>query len=241
VILRSLSVCAATAVAVIGTSGAPGQAAATNVVAHWKMNEPAGATTMVDSSGHNINGQIGSAVVTGVTYLGATGYHWNRVNPNEAPAKPERLVTANDSRLNPGTGDYAVTIRFRTTHSYGNMIQKGQAGSKGGYFKFQNVKGKVSCLFRGRDSSGNTVSKSVNSGTTLLNDGAWHTLRCERTADKVELWVDDNVKPRRGLGPTGNIENNVPLTIGGKLNCDQVKVTCDYFSGDFDYVKIEAG
>ena len=32
----------------------------------------------------------------------------------------------------------------------------------------------------------------------------------------------------------------MPLTIGGKVDCDQVKVTCDYFAGDIDWVRIEA-
>jgi hypothetical protein len=29
------------------------------------------------------------------------------------------------------------------------------------------------------------------------------------------------------------------LTIAGKLNCDQVNTTCDYFAGDLDNLKIE--
>ena len=29
------------------------------------------------------------------------------------------------------------------------------------------------------------------------------------------------------------------MTIAGKGNCDQVEITCDYFSGDIDYVRIE--
>ena len=32
-----------------------------------------------------------------------------------------------DSRLNPGSDDYAVTIRYRTNQHFGNIIQKGQA------------------------------------------------------------------------------------------------------------------
>jgi hypothetical protein len=28
------------------------------------------------------------------------------------------------------------------------------------------------------------------------------------------------------------------MTIAGKLNCDQVNVSCDYFAGGLDYVKI---
>ena len=36
----------------------------------------------------------------------------------------------------------------------------------------------------------------------------------------------------------GIIDNKIPMTIGGKINCDQVKTTCDYFSGNIDYVSI---
>ncbi|MBI5089945.1 MAG: PKD domain-containing protein, partial [Actinobacteria bacterium] len=35
--------------------------------------------------------------------------------------------------------------------------------------------------------------------------------------------------------------NNWDLTIGGKPECDQVTVTCDYFTGDIDWVRIEKG
>jgi hypothetical protein len=32
----------------------------------------------------------------------------------------------------------------------------------------------------------------------------------------------------------------MPLSIGGKVQCDQIDDTCDYFSGDIDWVRIEA-
>ena len=28
------------------------------------------------------------------------------------------------------------------------------------------------------------------------------------------------------------------MTIGGKINCDQIAITCDYFSGQIDFIKI---
>ncbi len=73
-----------------------------------------------------------------------------------------------------------------------------------------------------------------------LNDGQWHTIRCERTATKVVMTID-GTKKRTGNGATGAITNTSVMTIGGKVNCDQVKVTCDYFVGDIDYVRIEKG
>jgi hypothetical protein len=37
---------------------------------------------------------------------------------------------------------------------------------------------------------------------------------------------------------TGTISNTSTLSIAGKLNCDQVKITCDYWTGQMDYVQI---
>jgi hypothetical protein len=220
----------------------PAYATATTTIADWEMNEATGAHVMADSSGNGINGTIGSAVHTGFVFNGATGYDWTSTNPNQPPPKPERLVQVPDSRLNPGSRDYAVTVRFRTTHSYGNMIQKGQSATPGGYFKWEIPNGQLMCLFRSRDASGHLLGeKSVKSPIGKpLNDGAWHTVRCEKTVDRVTMTIDGTTTVQSSHGTIGSIANNVPLTIAGKLNCDQVSVTCDYFAGDIDYVRIQA-
>jgi hypothetical protein len=214
----------------------PANAAIDRPVAIWQMNEAAGARTMVDSSGNGLNGTIGTHVQTGVALSGGgTGYRFPYLKPNTPPADPQHLVTVpNSTRLNPGTGDFAVEFRMRTTHSFGNVIQKGQAGSKGGYWKFQQPSGKISCLFRG--SAGSSTASAGSS--VRVNDGNWHTVRCERTATMVTMKID-GVVTGRNRNATGTIANTRPVTIAGKGNCDQVTITCDYFSGDIDYVKIE--
>jgi PKD repeat protein len=212
---------------------------ATATVADWQMNEPAGATVLTDSSGNAVHGVVGSAIQTGYVDGAVTAYHWSNTQPNQPPPKPERLVQVADDRLNPGDEDYAVTVRFRTTRTFGNIIQKGQATNPGGYFKWQIPQGKLVCKFKGVDENGVFISKTVNSGEHLLNDGLWHTVRCERKGNQVIMTIDGTIE-RKGNGPTGSISNDVPLTIGGKLNCDQIDVTCDYFVGEIDYVTIEA-
>jgi hypothetical protein len=212
-------------------------AAATKTLALWQMNEAAGARTMLDSSGNNINGSIGSAVITGATFDGATGYRWPFTSPTEPPAKPERLVLVSDSRLNPGSGDYAITLRYRTIQHFGNIIQKGQGGATGGYWKIENPGGVLTCVFRGKDSSGNWHRKEVTSGTAL-SDGQWHTVRCERTATQLTLTVDGSTT-RSVSGSTGTISNPRPISIAGKSNCDNIRITCDYFTGDIDWIRIE--
>jgi Laminin G domain len=207
----------------------PANAAVDQPVAIWQMDEPPGSATMLDGSGNGLNGVVG----TGVQARGGT-YGFPFVRPNQPPANPQRLVqVAHDDRLNPGTGDFAVEFRMRTTHNFGNVVQKGQSGSKGGYFKFQQPNGKISCLFRG--SAG---SSTASSGAVRVNDGQWHTVRCERTATGVVMTVD-GVVTGRNRNRTGTIANTRPLTVAGKLNCDQVETTCDYFAGELDYLKIE--
>ena len=210
---------------------APASAA---TLADWEMNEGAGAQTMIDASGH-VNGTIGSAVHTGVSVMGATVYRWPFASPTAPPPKPERIVQANSSSLNPGSGTYTVSLRYRTTQHFGNIVQKGQAGSAGGYFKVENPHGQINCVFRGVV-SGKLVRKAVTS-PAVLSDGAFHVATCTRTANALTLTIDGSVVDT-AHGSTGNISNTRPVTIGGKLNCDQIKTTCDYYTGDIDWVKL---
>src|SRR6478736_9246113 len=198
---------------------APASAA---TLADWEMNEGSGAHTMIDASGH-VNGTIGSAVQTGVSISGATAYHWVFTSPTAPPAKPERIVQASSSTLNPNSGNYTVTLRYRTTKHFGNIVQKGQAGSSGGYFKIENPNGNLTCVFRGTSSSGAFLRRQVVS-PTVLSDGQWHVARCARTATGVTLTIDGKVVDTAN-GSSGNITNNRPISIAGKLNCDQINTT----------------
>jgi hypothetical protein len=190
---------------------------------------------MADSSGH-VNGTIGSAVQTGVSVMGATAYRWVFTSPTAPPAKPQRLVQANSATLNPGSGSYTVQLRYRTTKHFGNIVQKGQAGSAGGYFKIENPGGHLNCVFRGTNSSGQFQRKDAQA-PTAQSDGNWHIATCSRTSTGLTLTIDGKVVAT-AKGSSGNITNSNPITIGGKLNCDQVKITCDYFTGGIDYVTI---
>ena len=145
-------------------------------------------------------------------------------------------MQANSSTLNPNSGNYTVMLRYRTTKHFGNIVQKGQAGSSGGYFKIENPNGKLTCVFRGTNSSGNFLRKQVVS-PGVLSDGQWHVARCARTATALTLTIDGKVVETAN-GSSGNITNNRPISIAGKLNCDQIKTTCDYFTGDIDYITI---
>jgi Laminin G domain len=213
-------------------------AAANTTLALWNLDEGPAATVMADSSGNGINGVINPAgVQTGVVSGTDTFYRWSLVKPTEPPPKPERVIQINDSRLNPGTRDFAVSFRYRTTKPFGNIMQKGQATTRGGNFKFQLPQGNVTCLVRG--SSGQRAVRSLGA----YDDNQWHTVRCERTASGITETISDAngvLQETRHLnGATGNISNTFPMTVGGKISCDQVEVTCDYYAGDIDWIKYE--
>jgi hypothetical protein len=231
------SVCAVAAVLVAAGPGVAGTSAsaASRTVADWEMNEAKGATVMTDSSGNGLTGSIGSMVTTGVGYAGATGYRFSYVTPNTPPAYPQKLVTVPENDLlDPGTSDFTLTIRYRTTHGFGNIIQKGQATSSGGQWKLQAPKGILQCVWTG------SLRKAAMGSPTALDDGSWHTVVCENTGTRIGMSVDGGAM-RWVAKTTGSINNSRPVSIGGKTSCDQVNVTCDYFAGDIDYVRIQKG
>ena len=56
----------------------------------------------------------------------------------------------------------------------------------------------------------------------------------------VTMYVD-GVKTGRSSKPTGTLNNNKPWVLGGKDSCNGTTVTCDYFAGNIDYVKLTKG
>ncbi len=232
--MRSRRAGAVLIIAAVLLAGSPGAAQATagRPVASWEMNEAAGSRTMRDSSGHGYTGAIGAEVLAGTSVAGATGYRFSRLQPDTPPPHPSHLAVVPDySSLDPQSGEYAITMRLRTTYQFGNVVQKGQATVAGGNFKMQIPSGIVQCYFRG--SSGALMAIAPRK----INDGNWHTVRCERDYDGVRLSIDGAQVAMRG-GWTGRIDNDWPVSIGGKTGCNQVRVGCDYFAGDIDYVRI---
>ena len=208
-------------------------AAALGTVAEWKMNEAPEAPTMVDSGPYGLDGSIGTTVVTG--FANETAYRWPNISgATTTPRDPERIITvADDDALDPGAVDFAVDLRLRTTKGFGNIIQKGQNLTDGGYWKIEYNAQRITCYFK--DGSGQ--DRAVTSPVDTVGGGIWHSIRCAHTTQGVELVVDGQaVADDR---PIGNITNDFDLTIGGKLACNQGGVDCDYFDGDIDDIRIE--
>lgn len=237
---RSLaSVCTVLAGAVTGVAGAVGGANVATAdmvpVAAYEMNERTTGTgrIMVDSGPFRLDGRIGDSIEATAFPDGASGYRWSFTDPDRGPLDPERLATVDSNeQLNPGGAEFAVEIRYRTSTSFGNIVQKGQSHTDGGYWKLEHNDGFPTCLFR-RDLS----DQAAVVGPVRTNDGEWHTIRCERRDSHVRMLVDGQEVDRR-TRTVGAIANSFPMTIGGKQSCNQSTVGCDYFSGEIDWVRI---
>lgn len=218
----------------IGVAGSPASAEIATA-ARWTMNEDASATVMDDSGPYGLDGAIGDEVVTGGGH-----YEWTDVQPNMIPVTPGRLVTVDhDPILNPESEDFAIEFRYRTEENFGNILQKGQNATEGGYFKVEQPFGFVTCLFKDENGNDRSVQSSVST-----SDGEWHTIRCEldrATGPNGTLWlyVDGELNQERTLPEAlGRIANDWDFAIGGKIQCNQNTVECDYFEGELDDVEI---
>lgn len=210
---------------------APASASSTNQVAIWQMNEAKGATVITDTSGHHLNGKIGNKITTGYASQGVVGYKFPFVD-NSSPYDPGHVVTVPDnSLLDPGTGNFSVTVSFESTVNGRNIIQKGQATTT--FFKMELAGGFLDCLFRG-------ASGSVGAGSPsgVVTDKKFHTVTCARTATQVQMTIDGKIVSTH-TGATGNISNSLPLSIGGKTSCNGTTVDCDPFVGAINRVEID--
>jgi hypothetical protein len=230
------------AVATLPSAGASNAAVALAVpgtVLDLELNEPAGSTVAMDSSGMGHDGAIGSHIIMNGSYA-----DWDRHPPGAGiyygAAHLLMVPDAADHSLDPQTSRYVVEFRMRTTDKFGNVLQKGQARSVGGQVKFQQPGGYVSCMFRTSSTQVASIKSSI-----ATNDGQWHVIRCERTTSEVALYID-GVFNKRIRKTSGNIDNTKPWSIGGKFECDTSDPntgadSCDYYPGDIDWIRITKG
>ena len=230
-----LAMATAIAATVALATTSPVGAATTQTIALWNMDEPAGATVLVDSGPNGLNGTIG----TSIALNGAYETFPKVTRGTGGTIDPQHVDTITSALLNPGTADFSVTVRLRITsvvQSLGNVMQKGQTGTAGGLWKIQldGGNGRILCEFVSPSGSGGIRSAQV------VADNLWHTVTCERSATQVTTTVD-GITTRINKS-VGNIANNQPLSIGGKHTCTATpNHDCDYFIGSIDYVQIQTG
>ena len=189
------------------------------LVALWHMDEPAGATVMQDAIGGH-NGRL-SAVTAGVPgFLGsAYGFDHGSVAVPSAPA------------LNPGAADLTTTIRLKATLVPAtpdwDLLRKGLFTSAGGEYKMEyQPTGQASCGFMG-----STGSSEIIDGPAI-NDGAWHTITCVKTATAITLIVDGQAFAKAAR--IGTISNSADLVIGARPGSE-------FFRGTLDEASVQVG
>ena len=198
----------------------------------WSFDEGYGANTAKDSSGSGLHGRIGSDIQAGIPLSGTEAF---RFPTWASSAAGHEVIVPEDDRLDPGRSDFAVSMRLRTARDYSNVVQKGQSKTVGGYWKVEVVHGEARCVFLTSSGSGLAVGS-----VSRIDDGDWHTIRCGRSGATVSMYVD-GARAQVRTGISGTIANDWELVVGGKSRCDGVRVGCDFFAGDIDYVRVQKG
>lgn len=220
--------------AVVTVVPAAAQAA---VVAHWTMDETAGAPVMRDSAplggandGAIFNVRTGDpGLVSGSAYFfdGASSY----------------VEVPDANSLDPGAGQISLTATVRTVNgpmpddSY-DLVRKGVVTTTGGYWKMEIKRasnasvGRLNCVFKGVMPDG-TKRTAKRVAPPDIVDGRIHTLQCVRTSGSIQAVVDGTVYSTTGA--TGSIANNQSVVMGAKLAGD------DVLKGTLDEVIVDIG
>ncbi len=208
-------------------------------LARWEMNEHQHATVLRDASGNGFAGHIGRKVEpTKQSY-----HHFPRTPLDTVlPAHIDKVP--DQPGLDPGFADFGVAVKFRWLGGNDrNLVQKGQGSPAGGMFKMKTSvpsqgqpEGHIKCLFRG--SAGDSQVESY--AHRRLDDGRWHTVRCERRTDDTAMFVD-GVLVDTNTNDSGNIDNDWPISIGGNSFCEDTPTeenVCNYWHGDIGFVRM---
>jgi len=206
-------------------------AAHAELVADWRMDEPANATTMRDSSPEANNGSI-TSVVTGRPGL-VSGFAYDFNGTTSFVSVPD------DSSLDPGSANITLsaTVRVAVTtmpDDSMDLVRKGVTTTSGGDWKMEIKRasdptvGKLLCVFKG----GTKVAVQRSAGVDLV-DGRVHRVQCIKTATQVKAVVDGRTFTT--TKSAGSISNNQPVVLGSKVAGD------DVLQGTLDQVSVNIG
>jgi Concanavalin A-like lectin/glucanases superfamily len=193
------------------------------------MDERAGSSTMLDSSGRGNNG-ISQNVAEGQPGVTAASDPTDLAFGFDGAASYVKVPDS--SSLDPGSSDLSITASAKFTQQPGanldyDVLRKGLAATTGGDFKMEIMDtGQAFCLFKGSNGVGR-----IKNGPDL-SDGSWHSLECVKTGTTVELTVDGTTY--RKAAAVGSIANGSALYIGAKPGDD-------YMDGLIDEVQLDVG
>lgn len=190
-----------------------------SLVALWHMDETSG--TVMSDSARTHTGTVHS-VQLGLPGFSGTAFGFSGAGYVSVPSAAD---------LNPGSADLTVTIRLKTTSVPAtpdwDLIRKGFYTTAGGEFKMEyQPSGQASCGFKG------SVMYSELIAGPALNNGAWHTVQCVKTATAIKLVVDGVTFSK--AGGVGSISNTEQIPIGARPGSE-------FFRGSLDEASIQIG
>ena len=145
----------------------------------------------------------------------------------------QSILVHHDESLNPGSGDFAISLWVLTRSNYdGDILRKGSAGNSSTWYKLEHSpavwSNKLSLNFN-TDGTDATVTS-----TEAYDDGQWHFVVGQRQGDQAQLWIDGVLDKTAPV--SGSIANAANLALGSKDTLDD-----DFFNGVLDDVRIFAG
>lgn len=166
------------------------------VVSMWHLDEAAGSSVMVDSSGFAHHGAISPDVGLGAPGVLGSGFDLT----GNAPIV--RVPTADD--LNPYSAPLTISayVNVPTNLSAGdyNLLEKGTATALGGAYKLEVVGNTTSARFGYPDCAFNSPGGLKNRvyGPKRLTDSTYHRVECHLTSTQAYVTTDGVSGPPPG-------------------------------------------
>jgi hypothetical protein len=192
----------------------------TGTVALWHMDALG---TMTDSAGTN-NGTLYGVGLDPLGFANAAyqfdGSSWVSV-PNAVP-------------LNPGSANVTITLHIKATQPAPQTVQDWDLVRKGLYTDGSEFKveyypsAQAGCAF-----GGSQAYSGEHPAGPPLDDGAWHTIQCRKTATGISTIVDGTTVYALSIA-IGTISNSANVAIGARPGSE-------YFQGSIDEVQITYG
>jgi Laminin G domain len=158
---------------------------------------------------------------------------------------PRVIVEAEGSTdQDPGERDFAVSVDFLVPSLPvspepidQNVMQKGNFDDPGQWKIEIDRDRRPTCVFHYPDDAGSPITARVE---RAVDDGVWHSLRCERIGNQLRIALDggegsDARSVEIPAGHTVDIRNPMSIRIGGQ----NVMASADQFHGSLDNISIE--
>ena len=199
------------------------------------MNEPVGATVMIDGNGwHRLDRPDRHAHRCDVQRRHRVHLDASTAKEQAPPRRSASSRSPTATGLDPATARSPSSCGTAPRRTSGTSRRRDRRAAAAGSGRSRTPAG-----------SRPACSRALPAGRDRLPDPAQRQ-RVAQPHLRPHADGRDDVCRRRLPGtartaPPGTINNSIPMTIGGKINCDQVEITCDYFSGLIDFIKITRG